>query len=173
MEGDAGTAIEPQDDAMASIVAWDSVVAYVATRDAPCPACGYNLRAAPTRTCPECAHRATIRELTRPGPLRRAAEFTALIGFWVLVDLSLVTFALVASEWILADPNRTGAGSLAICALLILASGLAIELPRRGWNRVAFTVHARLSPGGGALKAAVACIVAVMLAVGLLWLGLG
>jgi hypothetical protein len=34
---------------------------YLATRDAPCPSCGYNLRALTTDTCPECNQEIALR----------------------------------------------------------------------------------------------------------------
>ncbi len=32
----------------------DSLVQFLATHDAPCPKCGYNLRSVQSPTCPEC-----------------------------------------------------------------------------------------------------------------------
>ena len=39
----------------------DALRDYLATRDAPCPSCGYNLRALTTGTCPECNQEIALR----------------------------------------------------------------------------------------------------------------
>ncbi len=38
----------------------DSLVQFLATHDAPCPKCGYNLRSVQSPTCPECGLRLTL-----------------------------------------------------------------------------------------------------------------
>ncbi len=38
----------------------DPLVQFLATRDAPCPKCGYNLRSVQSPTCPECGLQLTL-----------------------------------------------------------------------------------------------------------------
>lgn len=51
---------------------------YLATRDEPCPSCGYNLRALKTDRCPECNQQLVLRVgLAEP---RMGAFITGLVG---------------------------------------------------------------------------------------------
>ncbi len=46
---------------------------YLATRDVPCPSCGYNLRGVPASTCPECAMPLDL-EIVKEGTVQQQAE---------------------------------------------------------------------------------------------------
>lgn len=45
----------------------DPLIAYLAENDAPCPGCGYNLRALTSCTCPECGREIVLGDLL-PAP---------------------------------------------------------------------------------------------------------
>ena len=52
MPADAGPILTDDDKAL---------IAHLATRDAPCPNCGYNLRGLQSTACPECGQQLTLR----------------------------------------------------------------------------------------------------------------
>ncbi len=77
-----------------------ALAAYLATHDAPCLGCGYNLRGLAEPRCPECGREATLHELTNPAVLESLREEIwllkgAAVGFGI--DL-LVLPAVVRGE---------------------------------------------------------------------------
>lgn len=144
-----------------------ALVAFVATRDALCPVCSYNLRGLGEPRCPECAsplHLQVGSENLRLGPWFTAILSAALaLGFDSVVSVVMAVGMTVAmvydppKSWGQARPILTMfAGFLA----LALASGAAVwflyrrrraftRLPRRrqwawaaGVFAAAFLIHA-------------------------------
>ncbi len=61
---------------------------HLATHDAACPGCGYNLRALLSNTCPECGRSATLAELLSPN-LPDGAYTIGFIGLALLACMIL------------------------------------------------------------------------------------
>lgn len=73
------------------------VVSFLARRDLPCPACGYNLRGVTQETCPECAMPLTMEDLRGKGAVMRHWVAPTLVSV-VVIGLAMVFLsrALVA-----------------------------------------------------------------------------
>lgn len=73
----------------------DALVNFLATHDAPCPVCSYNLRGLPTAACPECAARLHLQvgsENLRVGPWFLACiSFALALGFDGVVSILMTT----------------------------------------------------------------------------------
>lgn len=69
----------------------ESLIEYLATHDAPCPGCGYNLRGLKANECPECARTFLLQELIESQ--RRRSPFWANI----LSVVMALPFAILAT----------------------------------------------------------------------------
>lgn len=70
--------------------------AYLAGRDAPCPACGYNLRGNANGHCPECGEALTL-HLRPTGPLARRSGLILLVFLWLLAASAFQGYTAVRS----------------------------------------------------------------------------
>jgi hypothetical protein len=105
-----------------------ALLAWLATRDIPCPVCGYNLRALPDPRCPECNAPLTLQvwsENAGTGPW-----LVALISFALAAGFDGVVSLLAVGEMALYAPNYRSDpaawGVLATFVALALVSGGAI-----------------------------------------------
>ncbi len=133
--------------------------AFLAERDQPCPACGYNLRNLPSSRCPECGEelRVTI-GFVEP---RQAAVLTGLIGLASGLGLSglLLFYAtiMIIREW----RFRSFAAHFIVIngiGFLLFAGLMGLWLWK--WRRIR-----RLSPAVRRLLAAGCWVVALLWAV--------
>jgi hypothetical protein len=76
-----------------------ALLSWLATRDAPCPVCGYNLRALPAPRCPECSAPLSLHvysENASIGPwLVALGSYALAAGFDGVVTLMMLTVALI------------------------------------------------------------------------------
>lgn len=86
-----------QDRVATPAAAPSKVVSFLARRDVPCPACGYNLRGVTKEACPECAMPLTMEDLRGKGPVMKHWMVPTLLSV-VVINLLLVLLprALVA-----------------------------------------------------------------------------
>lgn len=109
----------------------DPLITYLATHDAPCPGCGYNLRGLRESSCPECGYQTSLEALIAVAtkrswhtlkliitiinlvPVVISAALTAFFAFVSIGDdtaasfqWSLVFVGHVIVIWLLAMPIR-------------------------------------------------------------------
>ncbi|MEO1534087.1 MAG: hypothetical protein AAFS11_00810 [Planctomycetota bacterium] len=105
------------------------VIEYLATHDAACPTCGYQLRALSKTRCPECGKRFTFESLIAAsqgdGRDRRIGPFrtTLIMAYLICIGLPATTaFAimLIPSLLLVLDGNWSGVPS-ALTTLLALS----------------------------------------------------
>lgn len=102
----------------------DPLELFLADRDAPCPGCGYNLRALKGSTCPECK-RATSLEIAadRLGGLRPIV----VAALWSFSATLLASSAYSAYLWISIVTGRF-AGGISLTDRLLDVCSLAVGL---------------------------------------------
>lgn len=110
---------------------------FLAKRDAPCPACGYNLRGLASDVCPECRQRLELRVgLVEP---QLAAYLTAVVALSAGVGFDLLLLGYLAVMVL----TRTRGGSPPREEILfgvalpgaVLGVALGMLLARRRWFR--------------------------------------
>ena len=112
--------------------------AYLASVDAPCPGCGYNLRGTTTTRCPECGSPIAL-GIVSPNA-RRAPWFlaTLALSLTLIVDWVAMLMVLVPG-FLLGTPNMGGTPLYwkALLALFLLGFsagiGLFFTLRTRDW----------------------------------------
>lgn len=119
--------------------------AFLATHDAPCPLCGYNLRGVVLSSCPECD--SPIALGVGPGRVRQGIWLAAMLAFAMAVGFDTVVGAMFTIAIIM-----TGGEDLATVFLflsLILLDALCIFAlwmfiqHRQGWLRMSRTKQYR------------------------------
>jgi hypothetical protein len=120
----------------------DSLRAFLANRDAPCPCCHYNLRALPGSRCPECNQELhLVVGLVEP---RIGAYLGALCGLLAGIGMAAVFLGIVGYMMLTrGGPPRNrelwtifGIPTLSIAVLSVLLA-LALRRPVRTWFRTA------------------------------------
>lgn len=120
----------------------DSLRAFLATRDAPCPCCGYNLRALPGSHCPECNQQLhLVVGLVEP---KLGAYLAALCGLLAGIGMAVV-FLCIVGYMFLTRGGRPRTGELWIVlgiptlslGVLSILLFIALQRPVRTWFRTA------------------------------------
>lgn len=115
---------------------------WVASRDAPCPVCSYNLRGLKLAVCPECA--ASLHLQVGSTNLRIGAWLTAVMGLALALGFDGVVAVLITAGLILHPPKMRGdfqfmlmlLGAFVVLAAACLA-GIALLVRKRSrWNRL-------------------------------------
>lgn len=131
----------------------DQLKAYLAGRDVPCPACGYNLRGVTTSACPECSAALTLELKGVHERINRATGFALLavpislacvglatVGYWVyyLIRFGFTVMNLAMWIWL---------GTAAVCSMLWLSAAWLIRKKRShkpirllAWATIAYAV---------------------------------
>jgi len=95
---------------------------YLDANDAPCPACGYNLRALPQPRCPECGRDLHLKVALRVPPMR--AWIVMAIATCTAAGLGVMFAALASSDIYLRSAHLTVLffyASIPLAAFVILA----------------------------------------------------
>jgi hypothetical protein len=109
---------------------------FLAGRDEPCPACGYNLRDLGTSTCPECGEALALRVgLAEP---KQAAVLAGLIGLTAGAGMSaLLLLYLVLRVFVFGDRYYLFRGTFMVLnAGGFAAEGLATVWWLRNWRKI-------------------------------------
>lgn len=116
------------------------LVRWVADRDAGCPVCGYNLRAVPVATCPECG--GPLRMGVTSARIRLGPWLTAVIAFSLATGFDAVVTILMLIPILSGGVPRSAIPIVAVLvgtiAGLGAASGAGIAWTvgkRRSWHR--------------------------------------
>lgn len=96
------------------------LVSYLAERDEPCPACGYNLRALQTDRCPEC-NRELVLQLRLAEP-RMAAWIASISGAAAMIGFN----GLLMGYFFFYQISRRGTFSPPLSDLIPLAVSLIV-----------------------------------------------
>ncbi len=106
----------------------------LATRDLPCPVCGYNLRAIASTNCPECGAKLDLRVGStdlKLGPWLVAVLSVGLpLGACALWSITVATFMTIQNTW--AAASVTGIITLGI-ASIPYAIAMAALIAKRRW----------------------------------------
>jgi hypothetical protein len=137
------------------------LIQFLATRDEPCPSCGYNLRGLTSQACPECGEALELRvNLVTP---RLGTLVVALGGYWATLGAA---GALLIGMAIFTVRYGPGPGSvwawISPAVIFALALAPAVSLTRRAgrlWMR-------KLGPAG---RIALACSGWLHMAAGFTW----
>jgi hypothetical protein len=83
-----------------------ALIAFVATRDAPCPVCSYNLRGLSEPRCPECA--APLHLQVGSENLRLGAWFAAALSLALALGFDSVVSVMISVGLAIAPPRSWG-----------------------------------------------------------------
>jgi len=106
----------------------DPLTAYLATHDAPCPGCKYNLRGIQQPQCPECGRVLTLEELLAPS-LRSINAMADVVSFLMAFPF-IVVATLICIFGIDLGPSRMWL-PLAAAALISATIAWAFLFPIR------------------------------------------
>jgi hypothetical protein len=119
------------------------LVRWIADRDVGCPVCGYNLRAVPVATCPECG--GPLRLSVTSTRIRLGPWLTAVIAFSLATGFDAVVTVLMLIPILLEGVPRSVIPMVAVLfgtiAGLGIASGSGIAwliVKRGSWNRLSY-----------------------------------
>ena len=123
--------------------AGSKVVSFLAGRDIPCPACGYNLRGVTQEACPECAMPLTMADLRGKGAVMKHWVVPTLVS---VVVIGLATVFLARGLVALGVVRGTPPG---LRFEFIVVYVLAIGVPTLNWfsNRRSGWTRWRVRPG--------------------------
>lgn len=126
---------------------------FIATRDAPCPACGYNLRGLTGNRCPECGRRLVLAVgTTEPRlaafiaglvGLSSGLGFSALLLLYVLFEATLGRSGIMPSMLevaLLIAGAVVGAGGVAVWVRLRKRLGRVRAPAKWGWVGAAWLI---------------------------------
>lgn len=102
----------------------DSLVQFLATHDAPCPKCGYNLRSVQSPTCPECGLRLTLS--LRPDRPSVTSWCVLLVTVSLLSGVGLRRWVAYLSHWFPLPPALSISWYWHVLDYAILMSPLAL-----------------------------------------------
>lgn len=109
----------------------NKLAAYLATHDAPCPECGYNLRALGTDVCPECGHLLTLEMLTTaPKAKRNVMKICMTAGNIAPVTISTYFVWLFTIDMYGMDNVAAAAWATVLVAHFLFVWLLAIPIHR-------------------------------------------
>lgn len=119
-----------------------TLAAWLATRDAPCPVCSYNLRALTLARCPECSTRLFL--TVGAEDLALGPFLFAVISVAMGMGFDGVVFILISVLTALNPPPSSGTfvpiailGGLFLTAAMVCGTGLALLARRRPrWRRL-------------------------------------
>lgn len=115
----------------------------LARRDAPCPACGYNLRGVRTPRCPECGRDIGWSDIPAPDrPLGWRVHLVDLLGLGVIVGINAVLAGIIAAATVLGTRGswftlirwRLSKGGESIWTLVLVALGVGLMAWGAAWQ---------------------------------------